>query len=278
MTLLSSDNYLDGMLVMARSLKQARAGYPLLVLTSPGLSDATRHTLTAFGLATRDLPGRFTLPEDIMDKIDVPRWRGTFDKLEAFNLVDFEKVVFIDADMMISRNIDHLFEREHMSCANYYGGVAPYDHFTFPNSGLLVIQPEPGLADAIFSVWRKVAETTDSFSDQNLLHHYYGNMFRDRRGSWRLPVTYNCCSFLADRIARKHGLNGHFMSPDNNTVAVMHFSSHNKPWEMTFLFRTYFLTRKLLARKSIEVRAYWRYWTLLGCIRKERSQLIDLVG
>lgn len=267
-TLLSTDDYLEGVLVMARSLEATDPAYPLVVLISQGVSQQSKYILTDFGLSFLPVINHYQLPDTVGDRFATHRWAATFDKLETFHLLQFEKVLFVDSDMLISRNLDHLFEYEHMSCANYYGGVEPYDHFTFPNSGLFVAVPEKGLGDSIFSVWPKVAERLNSFSDQDLLHEYYGAKFSENKGSWRLPVTYNACSFLVDRIARKHGLNGQFSNPNDNTIAVVHFSSKKKPWKMSVQFALYLLARKALRGKWKEVQAYRIYFTHLLAVRK----------
>ena len=46
-----------------------------------------------------------------------PELGVTFTKLFAWKLIQFEKCVFMDADTMVIKNIDDLFEREEISAA-----------------------------------------------------------------------------------------------------------------------------------------------------------------
>jgi len=39
------------------------------------------------------------------------RFARTYSKLRAFDLVEFDKIVFLDADTLVLRNIDELFAR-----------------------------------------------------------------------------------------------------------------------------------------------------------------------
>jgi alpha-N-acetylglucosamine transferase len=56
-------------------------------------------------------------------------------------MTQYDKLVFLDSDIMILKNLDHLFECEHMTSAldGEYFNLWPDDpHF---NSGILVIEP-----------------------------------------------------------------------------------------------------------------------------------------
>ena len=77
--------------------------------------------------------------------------QGTFTKLAAWNLTRYDRVVHLDADLLIARNIDHLFSDEVGTPAavaetemNFLGL-----HFTMLpfNSGLLVLQPSAVMFD-----------------------------------------------------------------------------------------------------------------------------------
>ena len=48
-----------------------------------------------------------------------PELGPTFTKVQLWNFADLQKVVFLDADMIVLKNIDDLFEREELSaCAD----------------------------------------------------------------------------------------------------------------------------------------------------------------
>jgi len=58
-------------------------------------------------------------------------------------MTEIDKWLFLDADMMIMKNIDHVFEYPHLTSAldgEYFNLWPGWDHF---NSGVLLIEPNP---------------------------------------------------------------------------------------------------------------------------------------
>ncbi len=55
---------------------------------------------------------RFVLWEELdsTNKLSQGNWKQAFSKLQMWSLVDYEKIVFMDADKLVFKNIDHLFE------------------------------------------------------------------------------------------------------------------------------------------------------------------------
>lgn len=58
-----------------------------------------------------------------------------FSKLHAWGLTHFKKVILIDSDMVVLRNIDHLFLQPDLSAVEDPGAPGKF------NSGLMVISP-----------------------------------------------------------------------------------------------------------------------------------------
>ena len=72
---------------------------------------------------------------------------GAFDKLNVWKLVEFEKVVFLDADTLIVQNIDHLFNLPELTapytptnCQCHADFVKTPQYFTI-SSGFFVCKP-----------------------------------------------------------------------------------------------------------------------------------------
>ena len=79
-----------------------------------------------------------------------PHHRGTFSKLAVLRLTAFEKVIFLDNDSQVIRNIDHLAGAPTPSFAFH----AP-DHG--PNSGVMVISPDLQLAQQALDLLKRPA-------------------------------------------------------------------------------------------------------------------------
>ena len=68
-------------------------------------------------------------------------WENVPSKFEIFNLTQFEKIVYLDADIYVLKNLDHLFAAPHLTAAldgEYFNLWEGWPHF---NAGCMVIEP-----------------------------------------------------------------------------------------------------------------------------------------
>lgn len=134
MTLVTSETYVVGAMVLGYSLAQTGTSKRLICMVTAGLSSDSVASL-------RELyEVRAVAPLDSRDHRSLqllgrPELGPTFTKIQLWALTDLHKAVFLDADMLVLRNMDDLFEREELSaCAD----VGWPDCF---NSGLFVCRP-----------------------------------------------------------------------------------------------------------------------------------------
>jgi len=71
-------------------------------------------------------------------------WKGTFNKLWLFNLTEFDKVIMMDADVLIRTHINHWFDYP-TPCAIQAG-----DNISW-NTGALVIRPDTHVFEQMLS-------------------------------------------------------------------------------------------------------------------------------
>ena len=90
------------------------------------------------------------------------KWLGTCTKFHAWALVEFRKLIFLDADTLVLRPIDDLLD--HPSAFAAAPDTFPADQF---NSGVMVIEPSRLLFDALLA-WNRVNGTAEG-GDQCLL-------------------------------------------------------------------------------------------------------------
>lgn len=110
-------------------------------------------------------------------------------KLHAWRLTGYNKVVYLDADMLVLKPIAHLFSiSAHLAAAPDIGWPDAF------NSGLLVLTPDL----ATFGALREYAVSSGSWdgADQGLLNDYFGGEIGTADvgagGGWqRLPFRYN---------------------------------------------------------------------------------------
>lgn len=102
MTLATNDSYSLGALVVAHSLKKVSTQHQLAVMITPDVSESMRSKLNDV----------FDLVQvvDVLDSKDAanlavlkrPELGITFTKLHCWNLIQFDKCVFLDADVVVS--------------------------------------------------------------------------------------------------------------------------------------------------------------------------------
>jgi len=134
-TLATNDGYALGALVVAESLRKVGAHRRLVVMISKTLSDLIRRTLeTSFDevVVVEELNSN---DNEHLSLLSRPELGVTFTKINCWLLEKYSKCVFLDADIVVLRNIDDLFEREEFSAAPDAGWP---DCF---NSGVFVYRP-----------------------------------------------------------------------------------------------------------------------------------------
>lgn len=173
-TTISSNSYISGAVALKRSLISQNSIFPFRILAHRSLySDLVRAGFEENELIVYD--EHIHVPDAIAkanSKNDNDNWNYTFDKLLIFGLTEFEKIVFLDSDMMICKNIDELFDRPHMTAVNPSYGSSDYKRGF--NSGLMVIEPRENLATEILSRIEDInCKITGAISDNDLLIEYY---------------------------------------------------------------------------------------------------------
>lgn len=134
-----------------------------------------------------------------------------FAKLRLWQLVDYEALVFIDADAIILRNCDDLFERTDFNAApNVYESVADMARM---NSGVFTARPSP---DTFFDMLNRL-DQPDVFwrrTDQTFLQDY----FPDWAG---LPMADNMLQYVWFALPHMW---------DWRSIRVVHYQ-YEKPWQ-----------------------------------------------
>ena len=172
-SLLTNDNYTYGIVLLKESMKKVNTKYPLHVLVTNNVSTASLELLTQIG-ATYEVVDTIAISEDIynynfnINKRLAVTWKNCWTKFKIFDLTQFDKIVFLDADIMVLKNLDHLFSKKHMTAAldgEYFKLWPDRPHF---NSGCMVIEPNHKLFDDILNY-------ANNFDVKDL----YGEVFAD---------------------------------------------------------------------------------------------------
>ena len=186
-TLLTNDDYVYGVALLVESMKRVETKYPLHVLITDGVSLATQEILKQLGVSFQ-LVETISIPDKLHERNmkiapgTATVWHDCWTKFHIFNLIQFDKIIFLDADLLILKNLDHLFDKPHMTAAldgEYFGLWEGWPHF---NSGCMVIEPSQELFEDIQTFGKNLTNeqlANDPFlynyvvADQELLNLYY---------------------------------------------------------------------------------------------------------
>ena len=196
-TLLSTDDYILGTLCLAKSLRKVHSRYDLLVLCSQQISDLTIHILQEEHLDFLRLDS--SLNANVNKESKFHRWNYTFDKLNIYNLVQYNKIVFLDSDMYVLRNIDHLFGKTHMSAV--VADLVEQPDCIELNSGLMVIEPSTQEYEGLIGVAKDfMSEGISYYGDQDIIRSYFSNW--SETPEIHLPIQYNMFYPSYDKCTR----------------------------------------------------------------------------
>lgn len=226
-TLVTNTDYAMGATALARSIRLTDTCADIVVLHTGGVEPDRLVPLADLGcrlVATDLLPlsGAFNerhgrgnvhraAPFTKGRKPDFHSPLDNFCKLRLWQLTEYDRCIFIDADALVLKNIDRYFAYPEFSAApNVYESLADFHRL---NSGVFVAQPSSRTFEAMLTR----LDTPDAFwprTDQTFLQ----NFFPDWHG---LPVTMNMLQYVWFNIPALW---------DWASIGVLHYQ-YEKPWE-----------------------------------------------
>lgn len=155
-------SYFNPLRVMQASLRRSGTPYDIVTLVDIDVTSHYRNILELDGTIVLDIPKKISNSYS-NDPVYQARFGAVMSKLNMFNMTQYEKIVYLDADTMMidtfEKNNDVLFK-----CGDF---CAVFINPCIFNSGVMVIRPSPELFSDMIS---KV--TYPSFSLLYLLSLY----------------------------------------------------------------------------------------------------------
>lgn len=227
-TLLLNADYLPGALALAESIAQTGSKIPFILLLSKlNVSVQVYDALQQSGYFERIINVDEYLLEtrnafelgNLLKRSDLS---FTLTKLNVWRLTDYDRVLYLDSDMLVTEDIEHLFSTWDKLGVNDIIASSDSGWPDIFNSGLFVIRPNTEVFNKLLDFYRH----NDSFdgADQGILNEYFNLQGHVTMGNWlRLPFTYNCTlnsnyEYLPAMIRFK------------DSIKVFHFIGLNKPW------------------------------------------------
>lgn len=223
MTLVTTPSYAIGAETLAKCLRHTGTKRPLVALVGSLVPDSIALQLEDAGILVTRIPDVET-PE-MVPLFNSPDLNSTFNKIHVFGLhEDFDRVVYLDVDVLVLKNLDDLFELDLSHGLPFAAApeIMPPDRF---NSGVMVVDPS-------FEVYQRLlkaaalTETPDDF-DQGLLNDVFSNWF-EMPSAHRLPFYFNVLQTTANYYEPAWNM----LRPK---MRVLHFAGiHSlKPWSFS---------------------------------------------
>ncbi|CAL5422734.1 unnamed protein product [Camellia sinensis] len=241
--LAGNTDYVKGVIALAKCLKKVKSAYPLVVVILPDVPEDHRKILRCQGCVLREMEAVYPPESEI--EFESPYYELWYSKLGIWKLEEYKKMIYLDADILVMDNIDHLFELpdgyfyavSDCFCDKSWSQSPQYsigycqqcpDKVTWPpemgsppplyfNAGMFMFEP----SRVTYQNLLKALHITPPgpFGDQDLLNKFFRNKFKP------IPVIYN----LVLPILWHHPEKVEF-----EKVKVVHYcATGSKPWNYT---------------------------------------------
>ncbi|RWS05838.1 glycogenin-1-like protein [Dinothrombium tinctorium] len=213
-TLSTNDTYCLGALVLGHSLRNVNTTRTLVILITSSVSQRMRNILSTVFDVVKEVNLIDSKDETILALMKRPELGVTLTKLHCWQLTEYSKCVFLDADCLVLKNIDELFEKEELSAVADIGWP---DCF---NTGVFVFRPSQETFSQLVALLAK--DGSFDGGDQGLLNMYFSD-WAHKDISKHLSFIYNMSSLSVYSYLpayKQFGAN----------VKVVHFIGSMKPW------------------------------------------------
>ncbi|EOA38199.1 hypothetical protein CARUB_v10009676mg [Capsella rubella] len=243
--LAGNGDYVKGVVGLAKGLRKANSKYPLVVAVLPDVPLDHRRQLVDQGCLIKDIHPVY--PPDNQTQFAMAYYVLNYSKLRIWEFVEYSKLIYLDGDIQVFENIDHLFDLPDGSfyavkdcfCEKTWSHTPQYkigycqqcpDKVTWPdteqlgpkpplyfNAGMFVYEPSLATYYNLLDTLKVIPPTP--FAEQDFLNMYFKDIYKP------IPPVYN----LVLAMLWRH--------PENielNEAKVVHYCAAGaKPWRFT---------------------------------------------
>ncbi|ONK68567.1 uncharacterized protein A4U43_C05F13420 [Asparagus officinalis] len=241
--LAGNGDYVKGVVGLAKGLRKVKSVHPLVVAVLPDVPEEHREILRGQGCVVREIEPVY--PPENQIQFAMAYYVINYSKLRIWNFEEYNKMIYLDADIQVYENIDHLFDTPDghfyavMDCfcektwshsRQYSVGYCqqcpekvawPADMGSPPplyfNAGMFVFEPS-GLTCASLLETLKITPPTP-FAEQDFLNMFFEKIYKP------IPLVYNLVLAMLWR---------HPENVELDKVKVVHYcAAGSKPWRYT---------------------------------------------
>lgn len=210
-TILSSYDFLPGVKALYRGIRK-HSKEEFCVLVSEEISESVKTELTNLGVTVIEEANSLNKHECLTDGQKTDRWCKTLFKLAVFKSHGYDKLIYLDSDLLIRGPIDDLFDKPSLAAVADRDFFPQYSRGGL-NAGVMVIEPSEGIYEGLLEQLPNVATKGVPFGDQDVINSYMSEW--DTEFQLHLDISYNTCFYDCERV-------------DN--PRVVHFILGEKPW------------------------------------------------
>lgn len=237
-------DYVKGVVGLAKGLRKAKSAYPLVVAMLPDVPEEHREILRSQGCIVREIEPIY--PPENHVQFAMAYYVINYSKLRIWNFEEYSKMMYLDADIQVFENIDHLFDAPDgyfyavMDCfcektwshsPQYKIGYCQQcpDKVTWPaaqmgsppplyfNAGMFVYEPSRLTYENLLEVLQITPPTP--FAEQDFLNMFFQKVYKP------IPLVYNLVLAMLWR---------HPENVELEKVKVVHYcAAGSKPWRYT---------------------------------------------
>ncbi|KAL2464230.1 Galactinol synthase 2 [Forsythia ovata] len=242
--LAGNGDYVKGVVGLAKGLRKTKSLYPLVVAVLPDVPQDHRNILESQGCIIREIEPVYP-PENQNHQFAMAYYVINYSKLRIWKFVEYSKMIYLDGDIQVFDNIDHLFDYPDgyfyavmdCFCEKTWSGKPQYqigycqqcpEKVQWPtemgpppplyfNAGMFVFEPKLSTYSELLETLKVTPST--SFAEQDFLNMFFRDIYRP------IPPIYNLVLALIWR---------HPQNIDLERVKVVHYCAAGaKPWRYT---------------------------------------------
>ncbi|KAL8527770.1 hypothetical protein ACS0TY_005569 [Phlomoides rotata] len=233
-TLLAGDgDYVKGVVCLAKGLRKVRSAFPLVVAVLPDVPEEHRNLLVNQGCLVREIDAVLPPVGNKECPFIRPSFAINYSKLRFWGFVEYDKMIYMDADIQVFHNIDSLFDLPSdrfyavVDCLCEMDDPCPevvqwprelgnHPAFYF-NTGLFVFEPDLRTYNGLLSTLYVTPPTP--YAEQDFLNFYFKGISKP------IHPVYN---LLVSMLWR------HPEYVELDEVKVVHYCvGGSKPWKYT---------------------------------------------
>ncbi|CAI8615228.1 unnamed protein product [Vicia faba] len=213
--LAGNGDYVKGVIGLAKGLRKVKTAYPLVVAVLPDVPEEHREMLESQGCIVREIEPVY--PPENQTQFAMAYYVVNYSKLRIWEFVEYSKMIYLDGDIQVYENIDHLFD---LPDGYFYAVMDCFCEKTWSHTPQYKIGYCQQCPEKV--QWPKEMGQPPSLyfnAEQDFLNMYFKDVYRP------IPLVYN----LVLAMLWRH--------PENievRKVKVVHYcAAGSKPWRYT---------------------------------------------